>query len=248
RQAALLRPARSSDRGGRQGLGPGRAHGTARAPPAQRRVLQAHVGDRVRGEVRRRRAGGPARGRRRARRRVADVEDAALDLPRLPRLEGGERPARERHRSAAGAVPSRAGQGGRPDDRRAAAVGDPRGAHPVDARRPEVREPRRDLRGARVRRAGAPPPRLPGARGERAVDRGDLAPDHPARRAAGRRPRGAHRAVKPKPPVPLWRWIVWYVTLGVALIVFYGLFTPFWFGLRVLAWVAEYRSRRRRAR
>jgi hypothetical protein len=53
--------------------------------------------------------------------------------------------------------------------------------------------------------------------------------------------------VKPKPPVPLWRWGFWYVTLAVALVVFYGLFTPFWFGLRALAWAAEFRAPRRRA-
>ena len=46
--------------------------------------------------------------------------------------------------------------------------------------------------------------------------------------------------------VPLWRWGLWSVTLGVALVVFYGLFTPIWFGLRSLAWLAEYRARRRR--
>ena len=74
-----------------------------------------------------------------------------------------------------------------PDDRRTATVGDPRRAHSLDARRPQVREPRRDLRRARVRGPGAPAARLPGARGERALDRGDLAPDHPARRAACRR-------------------------------------------------------------
>jgi hypothetical protein len=34
-------------------------------------------------------------------------------------------------------------------------------------------------------------------------------------------------------------------TLGVALFVFYVLFTPFWFALRSLAWLAEFRSRRR---
>jgi hypothetical protein len=51
--------------------------------------------------------------------------------------------------------------------------------------------------------------------------------------------------MKPKPPVPLWRWGVWYTALGGALVLFYGLFTPFWFGLRALAWVAEFRSRRR---
>ena len=50
--------------------------------------------------------------------------------------------------------------------------------------------------------------------------------------------------MKPKPPVPLWRWLLWSILLLLALVLFYGLFTPFWFGLRVLAWIAEYRSRR----
>jgi hypothetical protein len=54
--------------------------------------------------------------------------------------------------------------------------------------------------------------------------------------------------MKPKPPVPLWRWGVWYSVLGAALVLFYGLFTPFWFGLRSLAWLAEFRSRRRGGR
>ena len=54
--------------------------------------------------------------------------------------------------------------------------------------------------------------------------------------------------MKPKPPVPLWRWAVWYTSLVAALILFYGLFTPFWVGLRSLAWVAEFRSRRRTGR
>ena len=51
--------------------------------------------------------------------------------------------------------------------------------------------------------------------------------------------------MKPKPPVPLWRWAVWYVALAAALVLFYGLFTPVWFGLRSLAWLAEFRARRR---
>jgi hypothetical protein len=33
--------------------------------------------------------------------------------------------------------------------------------------------------------------------------------------------------------------------LGAALVVFYGLFTPFWLGLRTLAWLADFRARRR---
>jgi hypothetical protein len=51
--------------------------------------------------------------------------------------------------------------------------------------------------------------------------------------------------VKPKPPVPRARWAVWIATLAVALGVFYGLFAPFWFALRALAWLAEFRARRR---
>ena len=52
--------------------------------------------------------------------------------------------------------------------------------------------------------------------------------------------------MKPPPKVPLRRWALWYAILGLALFVFYGLFTPVWFGLRSLAWLAEYRARRRR--
>lgn len=52
--------------------------------------------------------------------------------------------------------------------------------------------------------------------------------------------------MKPKPPVPLWRWALWWVVLAVALVVFYVLLTPIWMGLRGLAWVAEFRARRRR--
>ena len=51
--------------------------------------------------------------------------------------------------------------------------------------------------------------------------------------------------MKPKPPVPAWRWATWYAALGAALVLFYGLFTPFWFALRALAWLAEFRARRR---
>lgn len=52
--------------------------------------------------------------------------------------------------------------------------------------------------------------------------------------------------MSPKGRVPLWRWVTWYAALGLALVLFYGLFTPVWFGLRSIAWVAEFRSRRRR--
>jgi hypothetical protein len=51
--------------------------------------------------------------------------------------------------------------------------------------------------------------------------------------------------VKPKPPVPLWRWVTWSLTLGAAMFVFYVLLTPVWMGLRAVAWLADFRARRR---
>jgi hypothetical protein len=49
--------------------------------------------------------------------------------------------------------------------------------------------------------------------------------------------------VKPKPPVPGWRWGLWYACLGVAIGLFYVLLTPLWLGLRAAAWLAELKSR-----
>jgi hypothetical protein len=53
--------------------------------------------------------------------------------------------------------------------------------------------------------------------------------------------------VSPKGPVPRWRWLVWMPTLGLALVVFYGILTPFWMAVRAVAWGAEMRARRRRS-
>jgi hypothetical protein len=50
--------------------------------------------------------------------------------------------------------------------------------------------------------------------------------------------------VKPKPPVPVWRWTTWWLILGAAVVVFYVLLTPIWMGLRALAWLADFRARR----
>jgi hypothetical protein len=53
--------------------------------------------------------------------------------------------------------------------------------------------------------------------------------------------------VREKPPVPLRYWALWWAILVVADFVFYVLLTPIWIGLRVIAWLAEFRSRRSRA-
>jgi hypothetical protein len=52
--------------------------------------------------------------------------------------------------------------------------------------------------------------------------------------------------MKEKPSVPLWRWALWWVELVAGMFVFYVLLTPIWVGIRALAWLAEFRARRRR--
>ena len=49
-----------------------------------------------------------------------------------------------------------------------------------------------------------------------------------------------------KGKVPLRYWILWWSLIVVADFLFYVLLTPIWMGLRALAWLAEYRQRRRR--
>ena len=51
--------------------------------------------------------------------------------------------------------------------------------------------------------------------------------------------------MRPKPPVPLWRWASWWLILAVAVVMFYVLLTPVWMGLRAAAWLADFRARRR---
>ena len=48
-----------------------------------------------------------------------------------------------------------------------------------------------------------------------------------------------------KTRVPLWRWALWLSILALALVLFYVVLTPVWMGLRALAWLADYRARRR---
>ncbi len=68
------------------------------------------------------------------------------------------------------------------------------------------------------------------------------------------KPRGKVEKASPRasdrvpPRINPLRWLLWWILLFFALILFYGLFAPFWFGLRLAAWMAEFRARRQRAR
>jgi hypothetical protein len=46
--------------------------------------------------------------------------------------------------------------------------------------------------------------------------------------------------------VPIRYWALWWALIGLADLVFYVLLTPIWITLRVVAWTAEFRARRRR--
>lgn len=46
--------------------------------------------------------------------------------------------------------------------------------------------------------------------------------------------------------VPLRYWALWVALLVFADFLFYVVLTPIWMGLRAVAWLAEFRARRRR--
>ncbi|MFL6018074.1 MAG: hypothetical protein ACJ74I_04395 [Gaiellaceae bacterium] len=46
-----------------------------------------------------------------------------------------------------------------------------------------------------------------------------------------------------KPPVPAWRWVFWGCLMAPALVLFYGVFTPIWLGVRIARLLAQMRSR-----
>ena len=138
-EAPLLRHPRPAARLDRQGVGHGGADEARRTAAARLRLLPAHGRDRVRGQVRRRRRQRPARVGHRARGRVQDVQDAALDVPRLPRLQDRERADRQRNRAAGRTVLNGRVQDRRADDRPGSAGRDPSRARPADARRPPSR-------------------------------------------------------------------------------------------------------------
>jgi len=49
-----------------------------------------------------------------------------------------------------------------------------------------------------------------------------------------------------KGSVPLRYWALWWLLMAVADFLFYVVLTPIWMGLRAVAWLAEFRQRRRR--
>jgi hypothetical protein len=49
-----------------------------------------------------------------------------------------------------------------------------------------------------------------------------------------------------KGSVPIRYWVLWWAILILADVVFYVVLTPIWMGLRAVAWLAEFRARRRR--
>ena len=155
----LLRPARAS-RSTRSRASPAsQAQGRAgaRAPLDSgyfRRIEAIEFAVALRRRDRRR----PRRGGRRARRRLAHVEDAALDVPREHGLQDRERADRRGHRAAAGSLPDQPGQGRRPDDRRRTGSREIRQARARNfgGTAPAVLRAREDLRGARA--GGGDPP------------------------------------------------------------------------------------------
>ena len=54
----------------------------------------------------------------------------------------------------------------------------------------------------------------------------------------------------PKPPARIspFRWALWWGAVALALVVFYGLFSIGWLGLRIVAGLADRRARRSRLR
>ena len=67
----------------------------------------------------------------------------------------------------------------------------------------------------------------------------------PVEEAEREGPRASDRV---PPHISPLRWALWWVLLFLSLILFYGLFAPFWFGLRLAALTAEFRARRQRAK
>ena len=55
------------------------------------------------------------------------------------------------------------------------------------------------------------------------------------------------RDLAEKGSVPVRYWVLWWTLMVIADVLFYVILTPFWMGLRAVAWLAEFRSRRSRS-
>ena len=169
----------------------------------------------------------------------------ALHLPRIPGLQGGQRPDRQGNRPAAGALGRGAGSSGRSHDRSGDPGRDPGRACPPHARpKGEVRRARRCLRRARVRGGDPQAARLSHHRGLEPCDRGDGASNHQDRAGARHGSPSMSRGQIPPPagpkgPVPWFYWPFWGVLLALGLFVFYVILTPVWMGIRLVAWLSE---------
>jgi hypothetical protein len=58
--------------------------------------------------------------------------------------------------------------------------------------------------------------------------------------------RAEGRSLSDKGWAPARYWAMWFGGLAVAVVLFYVILTPIWIGLRVLAWLAEFKARRHR--
>jgi hypothetical protein len=47
------------------------------------------------------------------------------------------------------------------------------------------------------------------------------------------------RSLAEKGWVPVRYWVLWWSTLGAAVVVFYVILTPVWMGIRLVAWLSE---------
>jgi hypothetical protein len=57
--------------------------------------------------------------------------------------------------------------------------------------------------------------------------------------------RGVERDMSEKGWAPNRFWALWVIQLVMGVVAFYVVLTPVWLGLRVAAWIAEFRARRR---
>lgn len=58
--------------------------------------------------------------------------------------------------------------------------------------------------------------------------------------------RSGGRSLEEKGWAPLRYWGMWWFGMAIAVALFYVILTPFWMGLRALAWLAEFKARRLR--